>query len=243
MVPRVHPELDDASGPDGLAADTQALCDAIREIRSGYFVTLVAKPDFAAGARLLGLLVPLLSGACTDGESPSWRRESKPLAVSGFSGVVLDNDYQDIFVPWSLDVEDSYLVGLAGSARLARPFESLHIELEAQIVRHFHGQTHWELNAPIVTARWTAFPWDRHVDTSAAFGVGLSVTSETPRLEVGNEGESQPLMAYWMFEFAFALPPENWELIARLHHRSTAYGTFGDGGGANALVLGLRRRF
>jgi hypothetical protein len=189
--------------------------------------------------RHLGLFAAALSAACT----ATHDSESKPFAVSGFGGVLLDNNYEDVFVPGRLQFESSYLFGVAGSARIARPFDGLDIELEAQFVRHAHAQTHWELNAPIVTARWTAFPWDDYVDTSAAFGLGLSVTSETPQLEVRNEGESQPLMAYWMFELAFDLPPDDWELIARLHHRSTAYGTFGDNGGANALVLGLRHRF
>ena len=184
-----------------------------------------------------------MSGACGDDARHDLKSDSKPFAVSGFGGVLLDNNYDEIFTPGRLQFESSYLLGVAGSARVARPFDSLDIELEAQLVRHVHAQTHWELNAPIVTARWTAFPWDDYLDTSAAFGLGLSVTSETPRREVRNVGESQPLMAYWMFELAFGLPPEDWELIARLHHRSTAYGTFGDNGGANALVLGLRHRF
>ena len=34
-----------------------------------------------------------------------------------------------------------------------------------------------------------------------------------------------------------------WSVIARLHHRSTAYGVFADSGGSNFLALGIRRRF
>ncbi|MGF1554273.1 MAG: hypothetical protein ACFBWO_17485 [Paracoccaceae bacterium] len=168
---------------------------------------------------------------------------SGPYAVTGFGGVLLDNDFQDVLIPTRIEVEDAYLAGLAVAARVARPVDGLDLELEAQIVRHVHGQTHWEVNAPIATARWTAFPWDRHLDTSAAFGLGLSVASETPRLELANEGDSRPLMTYWTAELAAARPGSDWEWLARLHHRSTAYGTFGDDGGANALVLGLRRRF
>ena len=195
-------------------------------------------------ARSVGPIAAAFGWACSDGAPPyDAVSESERFAVSGFGGVLLDNNYQDVLVPGRLEIEDSYLFGVAGSARVARPIDGLDIELEAQLVRHVHGQSHWELNAPIATARWTTFPWDDYVDTSAAFGLGLSVTSETPRLEVQNAGESQPLMAYWMFELAFGLPPEDWELVARLHHRSTAYGTFGDDGGANALAVGVRRRF
>ncbi len=182
-----------------------------------------------------GVALALCAGAAAAGEGR--------FAVSGFGGVLLDNDFQEVLQPWRLEIEGSQLAGIAGEARLARPLEGLDIGVEAQIVRHVHGQTHWELNAPVLTARWMRFPWDAHLDTSAAFGLGLSVTSETPRREIRNEGASQPMMAYWMVELSVALPPEDWELIARLHHRSTAYGTFGDKGGANALVMGLRHRF
>lgn len=198
-------------------------------------------------ARLAGLcIVAVACGACSGGAHERGAAppdESGPYAVAGFGGVLLDNDFQEVLVPTQLEVEGSYLVGIAGSARVVQPIDGLDLELEAQLVRHIHGQTHWEVNAPIAIARWTAFPWDAHLDTSVAFGLGLSITSETPRLEVLNEGESQPLMAYWLIELAFGLPPPHWELLARLHHRSTAYATFGDDGGANALVLGLRRRF
>lgn len=194
-------------------------------------------------ARSVGPVAAALGCACSEVAPERPASETKPYAVAGFGGIMLDNNYEDVLVPSRLEFEDSYLLGVAGSARVARPIDGLDIELEAQLVRHFHGQTHWELNAPIVTARWTIFPWDEYVDTSAAFGLGLSVTSETPRLEVQNEGESQPLMAYWMFELAFGLPPEDLELIARIHHRSTSYGLFGDEGGANALVLGVRHSF
>ena len=192
--------------------------------------------------KYFGVAALLLSAACSQTASEQ-RVESGPYAVTGFAGNLLDNHYEDIFVPTRLNFEDSYLVGLAASARVAQPVDGLDIELEAQLVRHVHGQTHWELNAPVVTARWTVFPWDDYLDTSAAFGLGLSVTSEAPRLEVRNEGATQPLMAYWMFELAFGLPAENWELVTRLHHRSTAYGLFGEEGGANSLVIGFRHRF
>ena len=188
-------------------------------------------------------LAAALSGACGQGAPHASWLETKPFAVAGFGGVLLDNNYEDVLVPGRLEVENSYLLGVAGSVRAARPLESHDIEVEAQLVRHFHGQNHWEFNGPIITGRWTAFPGDEYLDTSAAFGLGLSVASETPRLELRNVGESRPLMTYWMFELAADLPPEDLELIARIHHRSTAYGTFGDDGGANALVMGLRHRF
>lgn len=175
---------------------------------------------------------------------PSTARDTGPRALTVFGGPLLDNRWEEVFTdPAGLTVEDSYLVGLAGSLRLAEPVPGLSLEIEAQIVRHVHGQSHWEANLPVATARWDRFPWSQTLDTSAAFGLGLSIASETPAREAANEGASEAVMAYWMIELDAALPAEDWRLVGRLHHRSTAYGLFGDDGGSNALVLGLRRRF
>lgn len=167
-----------------------------------------------------------------------------PFGVTAFGGVLLDNTFDEVLLqPWRIDTESAQIAGIAASARLAEPVRGLELGLEGQLARHFGDQTHWEVNAPLATARWTRFPWSGTVETGAAFGLGLSVTSETPALEVANEGDSQPLMAYWMIELSAGPPDADWEVVGRLHHRSTAFGIFGDDGGANALVLGLRHRF
>jgi hypothetical protein len=58
-----------------------------------------------------------------------------------------------------------------------------------------------------------------------------------------------PVTRKWLqfmaIEIDFARPqrPE-WALVARLHHRSAAWGLWGtDDGGSNFFGLGLRRRF
>ncbi|MGF1657991.1 MAG: hypothetical protein ACFCUS_01000 [Rubrimonas sp.] len=165
-------------------------------------------------------------------------------AVAAFGAWMTDENWEDLFLaPHDIDFEDAGLVGVALSRRIAEPVEGLSFEIEGQIAKHFGSQSHWEVNAPILTARWSRFPWDETVATSAAFGLGLSVASETPELEVANEGDSSQTMAYWMIELALGRPGSDWEVIGRVHHRSNAYGLFGDDGGSNALALGLRRRF
>ncbi len=167
-----------------------------------------------------------------------------PYAVSAFGGTTLDNTWDDVFLsPGAIEFTDSNLAGAAVSARVAAPLDGLSFEIEGQIVRHFGGQTHWEVNAPVAVARWSRFPWNETLRSSAAFGLGLSMASETPAQEVENEGDSRQVMAYWMIEVELAAPESPWSVIGRLHHRSTAYGVFGEDGGSNALVMGLRRRF
>ena len=185
-------------------------------------------------------LVPALAGVA----AAAARDGPGPWGVTVFGGVLLDNTFEEVlFQPWLIDTESARLLGAAGSVRVAEPVDGLEIGLEAQLVRHLGEQSHWEVNAPIVAARWTRFPWRDRLATGVAFGLGLSVASETPELEAANEGGSQPMMAYWMIEVGVGTPDARWELVGRLHHRSTAFGTFGEVGGANALVLGLRRRF
>jgi hypothetical protein len=193
-------------------------------------------------AGVLSLAVFCLAGPAlsTPGEPPS----APAWAVTGFGGVTYRDKWEDTFLdPAGLTFEAPGLAGVALARRVAAPLDGLSVELEGQVVRHFGAQTHWEVNAPIVTARWSRFPWSRTLDSSVAFGLGLSLTSEKPAVEVANEGDSEQAMAYWMIEVDTELPAEDWRLVGRVHHRSPAYGLFGDDGGANALVLGLRRRF
>jgi hypothetical protein len=169
--------------------------------------------------------------------------ERPPYAATLFAGALVSNTWEEIPLFWEWDFESSRLAGVAGAARIARPFPGLSLEAEVQLVRHFGDQENWELNAPVLTARWLAFPWSDAVDSSAAFGLGLSLASETPETEIALEGSSEELLAYWMVELDAGLPDSPWRVTGRLHHRSTAFGTFGDDGGSNALVLGVKRLF
>lgn len=179
-------------------------------------------------------------GATADAADPEAERVD--WAATVFAGRFLDNDFDELINPADVNTEEAGLIGVAIARKIAEPIEGLELEIEGQIVRHFGAQDHWELNAPVV-ARWTAFPWDETVDTSAAFGLGLSVASEEPTLEREIEGETAPVLAYWMAELEAGPAGSDWSVVGRIHHRSTAFGVFGDEGGSNSLVLGLRRRF
>jgi hypothetical protein len=186
-------------------------------------------------AVFIAVLVALAGAAAAD---------DRQHAATVFAGNLLDDDWEDVFLdPAGLSFENARLAGGALSARVWRPVEGLDVEIEGQLVRHFGEQDHWEVNAPLAVARWTGFPWSGTVATSAAFGIGPSLASRTPRLEVANEGSSERVMVYWMIEIELGAPGSDWSWVGRLHHRSPAYGLFGDDGGSNALAVGLRRRF
>jgi hypothetical protein len=164
-----------------------------------------------------------------------------PSAVALFAGRMTDNRWHEIA---RVDVRfrDAYLAGVAVSRRVGDLFDSLDVELEGQVVRHFRGQTHWEFNGAVV-GRWARFPWTARLPTSLAFGIGPSYATETPPEEVAREGASARLLVYWLTEVEVGLPDRPWSALARVHHRSEAFGAVADKGGSNWITLGIRRRF
>jgi len=174
---------------------------------------------------------------------PTDVKKPKGFAITVYAGLLTGNDWQEPLIGESIKFEDSWLIALAGSKELGRVFDHLVIELEGQVVRHLGDQDHWEFNVPIVF-RWEKFPWDNVVDTSLAYGVGPSYATKVPPEEVARKGDSQRWLVYWMFEIELGLPQsEKWSAIARIHHRSGAWGVVADEGGSNIWALGLKRRF
>jgi hypothetical protein len=153
--------------------------------------------------------------------------------------------WEDILLnPVGADFVDAFLV--AGA--LSRPYASfrdgaLALEAEGQVAYNFGDQDHWEFNVVPILARWQRFPWNHRVETSAAFGLGLSYAAELPEVEVEIEGESQQLLIYWVIEVTAGPMRAPWAVSLRLHHRSVAWGLMGDEGGMNAVGLGIRYEF
>jgi len=137
----------------------------------------------------------------------------------------------------------NYLAVLALSKPYADRFDRrLSIEWEGQVAYNFGGQEYWEFNAVPVVLRWH-FPQFFSLSTTAAFGIGLSYTTELPRIEVELESESHQALIYWVMELTAGPPEGRWAATLRLHHRSVGYGLMGEEGGMNAMGLGLRYRF
>ncbi len=175
--------------------------------------------------------------------SVSAAASAKDFAISVYGGQLSTNDWIEIFAPPRWDFVDSYLAALAVSRQTGWQSETAQTEVEGQIVRHVGVQDHWEFNVLGVIRR-TSLPWDETLDMSLAGGLGLSYATERPEAEIDFEGDTERLLVYWMLEVDAAVPKADaWSILGRLHHRSPAYGLFGDGGGANVLAIGLRYRF
>lgn len=167
--------------------------------------------------------------------------EDRRNAVTVFGAQMADNNWHEIVGLDDVATRDSYLFGVGLSHQLARA-RDWSLEVEGQTVRHFGGQHHWEFNGALV-GRWRGFPWRESVPTSVAFGIGPSYATRVPSEEVARDGESARLLLYWVAELEAGPPDSPWSGIARLHHRSNAYGVLADDGGSNWLTLGVRRRF
>jgi hypothetical protein len=137
----------------------------------------------------------------------------------------------------------AWLITVAGSRQLATALDGrVAWELEGQAAYHFGDQSHWEFNLPVM-ARWQRFAWSDRLRTTAAFGLGLSWATEVPETEVRLEGTSAQWLVYWVLELTAGPPDARWDVSSRIHHRSKAFGLFGEAGGMNAVTVGVRYRF
>jgi hypothetical protein len=187
----------------------------------------------------------ILSGGLLLASGSLPAEENSGLALTGYAGrITTVNAWHDIFThPDELEFADAYLATVALSKPLRRYRDGdFGLEAEGQAVYNFGDQSHWEFNG-LVAARWYRFPWNERVETTVAFGGGLSWATEVPEVEVQLEGSSEQLLIYWHLEATLARPGSRWAGTLRLHHRSGGFGLLADDGGMNALCLGLRVRF
>ena len=98
---------------------------------------------------------------------------------------------------------------------------------------------------PYVAWRWANFPWNKAINTSLAIGEGISYTTSIPTLEKKDNDNTKRLLNYLMLEATFA--PASYprlQFVARIHHRSGAYGLYHAGNtGSNDIGLGIRYLF
>jgi hypothetical protein len=126
---------------------------------------------------------------------------------------------------------------------LAREFyrykKWISFEVEGQIGKYFGQEHQWQFNGLII-GRWHRFPWDNYLDTSFAIGDGLSYNTEVSEVEEKEEEDAGRLLNYLLFEFTLKIPKHlRWDLVFRIHHRSSVGGLFGEGG-SNFVTIGIK---
>jgi len=168
---------------------------------------------------------------------------SRGWTASALVGPWSNNDSSDIFLEqeWRTD---SWAIGVAGGKELIRWDERLALEGELHAFRHVAGEDHWIFGGLLV-ARWLQFPWNDKVATTAAFGFGLSYSTEDPRRGSGADAASQ-LLAGLFVEATFARPNSDWAVLFRYQHRSSVFGLYGGEGAQDegtGLMLGIQYSF
>jgi hypothetical protein len=172
-----------------------------------------------------------------DGMARQWAETS----VFAYGARWTDTRFVEI-LRFQTEMQDSHLAAVGISRRLHRFGDHLHLEGEINVARHWGQQDHFELNAA-ANLRWTRFPWDHLVDTSAAWGIGPSRAFGEPVIEDERPSRTQ---AFMVAELAFAPPASresSWEAFLRVHHRSGVFGVVSDASGSNFIATGLRFHF
>jgi len=189
-----------------------------------------------AGTLALGMCASAAAETDTESDARKW-------AVSLYYARLNDGALDETLT-FSANSENSSLLVLALSRRFYTFRDWFDLEFEGQVAKHFQEQNHCEFNL-LGTFRWIKFPWDQYVDTSVAAGAGLSYATAEPEIELKNHENVSKFLGYLMFEVAFSLPPlPQWDLFARIHHRSGAGGTFaGVEGASNAYGIGIRYKY
>jgi hypothetical protein len=183
-----------------------------------------------------------------------WGRNTSTSMTSIFG---LDNAGrfapQRFVAPWNWRWHDASIAGGAASRRLVSFLGGVtDLEGEVGVGQRFGAMSETEVWAALFL-RWTWFPWHAYLRTTIAISSGLNYASGVPELERMRDSNRRGsrLLHYFSPEMTFALPQDpQWELVARLHHRSGMRILFGDvalfngvDGGAHFMTLGLRWRF
>jgi hypothetical protein len=230
----------------------------IRSLTHALFVrrsTLRSLLPFLAGA-LLFLVVTVSAQAeqesdgwwLLDSNSWSWADHTTdtPYAIAVFAGEGTERNLSDTIEKlYDFDGSSDRIIGFSGTRELAWFRDQLSIEAELMYAYHYGREEYHEVGAAVY-ARWHDFPWNNHLRTTFAVGVGPSYTSVYPELEVqdGTNNRSRTLNQFNL-EMTFAMPRyPTTSLMMRLQHRSGIFGTIGGVYDAsNFLTVGLRQDF
>lgn len=130
-------------------------------------------------------------------------------------------------------------------SRLVNPLVGL-VQLAGNVTIRQGSNEHtiYELN-PFLLFRWANLPWNHYINTSLGLGEGISYDTSVSSIEKKDNDNTKRLLNYLMFEATFALPSyPKLQLVARIHHRSGAYGLYHAGNGStNDAGLAVRFLF
>jgi len=194
------------------------------------------------GLCLLALIICLASGASADDGKKENDTQRPKWFLTAYAGAHAQDDINDV-VTFQPKFEDNAYVGVVALARELWHYKKyLSFELEGQVAKHFNKDTQWEF-VGLFIGRWHYFPWNDYVNTSFAVGDGLSYYTDVSEVEKEDDEDAQRALNYLLFEVALGLPEyPRWDLVLRIHHRSSVFGLYG-AGGSNFVCSGIKFAF
>jgi len=193
-------------------------------------------------AVILTFLVLTISDAWAQDKKVEPEAERYKWFLTAYAGAHAQDDFQDV-ITFQPTFEDNAYVGVVALAREIWHYKHyLSFELEGQIGKHFNADTHWEF-VGLIIGRWHHFPWDQYIDTSLAIGDGFSYYTDVSNVETEDDEDAKRALNYLLVEVALGLPKyPRWDLVFRIHHRSSVFGLVG-AGGSNFVCAGIKFGF
>jgi hypothetical protein len=197
----------------------------------------------SAGRAVAGLgLAAAVQGSALASEPGS-------TTITLFDGIgVLEDITEYAIGSAELTPTEDRILGLAAGQALGWLGDSVSLEVEGQLVRHYGRGGFWELGATLVArSQGVELPdWlgGSRVLDGWSIGIGPSVTTEIPPLE-SDRGRISYVLNQVMVEF-LAPKPEGSPVqpVERIHHRSGIFGLInGIVGGSDYLGDGVQFRF
>ena len=191
---------------------------------------------------VFALLLCFGSGARADEDKNGDDIKRHKWLLTVYGGAHAQDDINDV-VTFQPKFEDNAYIGVVALARELWHYKNyLNFELEGQVAKHFNKDTHWEF-VGVLIGRWHYFPWNNYVNTSFAVGDGMSFYTEVSEVEKEDDEDAQRTLNYLLFEVALGLPEfPKWDLVFRIHHRSSIFGLYG-AGGSNFVCGGIKFSF
>ncbi len=177
-----------------------------------------------------------------------------PWSVLYYYGVTVNNPLVDVLTLHNLERWPEHIQSIEVAhtlsqdnflRRLVNPIVGV-VQLAGNVTVRQGDNEHtiYEFD-PYIIFRWANLPWNHYVNTSLAFAEGVSYDTSIPAIEKNDNENTKRFLNYLMFEATFALPSyPQLQLVARVHHRSGAYGLYHAGNtGSNDIGLGISYLF
>ncbi len=203
---------------------------------------------FAIAGLAAGLGVVMAGGAAHAGPVIQWGPSNPlPNAVFAFGGRYTTGNMGQSLNVFNVGYEDNGIAAVGFQHFLPWRGWGFSVGGEAGVGARFGEDFSGELWGGVVFRHVGVTLFDA-LTVSPAFTAGFSAVTKAMGVEAKREishGGDATFLGYLGVEVDVSSPRwPNGEVFWRLHHRSGAFGTFGNmGEGANANVVGLRRRF